>query len=479
MAFTFTSISSSIIDVSGGTGTLSELYTDAIAHTPGCMTNPSANVYQIEGNRELELSGTTILTVETGDTIQWDRTSNGNILEVQVNATIVFEAGSTMNMDASGNHMGYAYYYGRLDVQGTSGSRVVFDNCGRNLMYPYGSGSQSNGGAHTVAYLTIQNVVNTSGYAMFFNPSIATLHDDVTHTYDNIIAKAGPTESTGNAWLMYWNFGSYHNFTFTNIDITNGNGWLCYGTANLVIDGGTALNGDTDCRVYGSPGVGLMAANYDPVNTKAFGNHNANQNKTLFKNYTFDDGDNGVYTLGTLDRGAVLYCESCTFQNATNVANLTRGILVLYNPTYTSISGNNFVYSSAGGGTVLHARKMTLSVEDSGGSPIADATVTFRQKQGRETWVCTTDSNGDVLDPLGEPIWLIEQEETSNGVYSQWSDGTGDQVHVIEVYKDGYEPHSEEVAMNQDRTKTIVLSTETQSGTTLNNVTINGTATIY
>lgn len=474
MAFTFTSISSSIIDVASGTGTLSELYTDAIAHTAGCMTNPSANVYQIAGNRELELSGSTILTVETGDTIQWDRTSNGNILEVQQNATIVFEEGSTMNMDASGNHMGYAYYYGRLDVQGTSLNRVIFENCGRNFMYPYGSGTQSNGGAHTVAYLTIRNLVSASGYAMFFTPGQTTLHDDVTHTYDNIICQAGPTEATGNGWLAYFSWGSYHNFTFTNIDITNGNGWLIYGATNLKIDGGTALNGDSDSRIYAPPGVGHGSSAYDPVNPKVFGTHNRNQNKCLFKNYTFDDGDLGVYTLGTIDRGAVLYCESCTFQNATRVANIARGILVLYDPTYTSISSTNFNYSTSAGATVLHARKMTLTVEDSVASPIEGATVVFRQKQGREEWCCTTDSNGDVLDPQGEPIWLIEREETSNGVFSEWSDGTGDQIHVIEVFKEGYANHYQEIAMTSDQTITVTLDTAPPGSTKIYGSTFYG-----
>lgn len=471
MAFTFTTITSTLLDVASGTGTLSELYADAIAHTPGCMTNPSANVYQIEGNRELELSGTTILTIETGDTIQWDRTSHGNILEVQQNATIVFEAGSTMNQDASGDHMGYSYFYGRLDVQGTALSRVVWDNCGRNYIYPYGNGSQSNGGAHTVSYLTIQNLVNSSSYALYMSPGQTTLHDDVTHTFDNIISKGGPTEASGNGWLFYWGWGSFHNFKFTNIDMTNGNGWLIYGASNVHVDGGTALNGDTDSRVYGTPGAGNIASAYNPVNTKLFATQNSNQNKCLFKNYVFDDGDLGVYTFGTLDRGATVYLDSCTFQNATNVANLTRGILVLHNPTYTSISGSNFSYN---GGTVLHARKMTLTVEDSLTNPIADATVVFRQKEGKETWECRTDANGQVLDAHGEPIWLIEKEETSNGTFSQWSDGTGDQVHVIEVYKDGFSVHTQEVAMTADKTITVTLETAPPGSTKIYGATLYG-----
>jgi hypothetical protein len=103
---------------------------------------------------------------------------------------------------------------------------------------------------------------------------------------------------------------------------------------------------------------------------------------------------------------------------------------------------------------------MTLNVKDSGASPIADATVTFRQKEGREHWTCKTDSNGDVLDPKGDPIWLIEKEETSNGVFTQWSDGSGNQVHVIEVMKDGYDPHYEEIAMTADKTANVVLAVE-------------------
>lgn len=474
MAFTFTSITSTKIDVESGTGTLSELYADAIADTPGCMTNPSANVYEVQNNCEIELSGSTDLTIETGDTIQFSRTSNGTTWDVQGSAQITFEAGSTYIADVNGTHMGYAYFYGGLDIQGTSGNEVIFDNVGRNLMYAYGL----NGKSHNVNYLIARNLVSGSSYGLQFQPSVYSIVDSVTHTYENITVQGGPTEASGNGWLFYWGHGSYHNFTFNNIELTNGNGFLCYATSNLIIDGGTALNGDIDHKYYGTAGVGLMSSHYNTAKNENFGDHNTNQNKTLFKNYTFDDGDLGVYTAGSIGRGAVVYFESCTFQNAERAISVG-GIAVMYNPTFTSISVSNYNYISNRNPTVLHARKMTLTVEDSGGSPIEGATVTFRQKEGRETWTCTTDSNGDVLDPSGEPIWLIEREETSNGVFSEWSDGTGNQVHVIEVYKTGYEPHTEEVVMNQDRTKTITLSTETQSGTTLNNVTINSTATIY
>ena len=467
MAFTF-SISSSKIDVLTGTGTLAQLYTDAIADTAGCMTSPSANVYQVEGNRELELSSGVTVTTADGDTLQWNLTSNKYpILHVQIGAVLNLTQNTRIIGDTNGVQYSYIYFEGEVNVNGTSGNEVIFEL--HRSIYIYGYRNQD--WDHAI----IRDNVLASGYNLFFQPQAYDYDDTYTQSFDNITLQGGPTETSTNGYF-YCNAGDYTSVSFNNINMTNGYFALFYGCSNLMINGGTLLNTLAEHRYWGCGGVGLAGFHYDPVNPIQRGVEWQNQPKFKYKNYTFDDGDNGVYVAGIASRGSVVYFEDCTFQNGTYGVYANYGTVIWVGTnTFNSITTNR----RWGNGQHLYGRRLTLNVEDSGAAAIADATVTIRQKEGREFWQFRTDSNGDVLDPRGDPIILIEKEETSTGNFTQWSDGTGNQVHIIEVYKDGYEPHSEEVAMNQDRTKTITLSNEVQSGTTLNNVTINSTATIY
>ena len=469
MAFTF-SISSSKIDVLTGTGTLAELYTDAIADTAGCMTSPSANVYQVEGNRELELSSGVTVTTADGDTLQWALTANTYpILHVATGSVLNLTQNTKITGDTDGTHYSYIYIEGECNANGTAGNEVIFELYRSIYIYGYENVDWD--------HVILRDNVLSSGYMLFFQPDLYNTDQlNYTRSFDNITIQGGPTENANNGWIFFYG-GDYSTFTFNNIDITDTTWAFFYGCSNLTINGGTATSTNQEHRMWNCGGPRAPMQNFEISKTKLRGIDFQNQPKFYYKNYTFDANDAGVYTGPYVDRGTVIYVEDCTFKNATYGMRAQGGIIVLLGTqTYTSITTEKIWGPS---GTILHGRKLTLSVEDSGAAAIADATVTIRQKEGNEFWQFRTDSNGDVLDPRGEPIVLIEKEETSTGVFDQWSDGTGNQVHIIEVYKDGYEPHSEEVAMNQDRTKTIVLSTETQSGTTLNNVTINSTATIY
>lgn len=477
MAFSVT-VTSSLIAVTSGTGTLAELYADAIAASAGCMTTystsssssagTSVNIYQIVGNRELELRSGVTLTTDDGDTLQWTLTANKYpILDAQLGSVLNLSQNTTIIGDTNGVYQTYAYFQGETNVNGTSGNEVIFEKF--RSLYIYGYRNQD------WDHVIIRDCMLSSGYNLYFRPTLYDSNDSYTHTFDDITCLGGPTETSTNGYV-YFDTGDYTSFTFNNLNMTNGGYALFYQCSNLVINGGTLLNTNIDNRYYACGSEGLASWHYAPVNSIVRGATWQNQPKVKYKNYTFDDGDAGNYVGGVTYTGTVIYFEDCTFQNGNYGVYANFGTVIwLGTNTFNSITTADRRWNN---GQHLYGRRMTLNVSDSGATGIADATVTMRQKQGREHWSFRTDANGDVLDPRGDPIVLIEKEETSTGVFTQWSDGTGDQVHVIEVYKEGYTPHTEEIAMTSDKTVNITLQTRDASATVLNGTTLYN-ATIY
>ena len=79
----------------------------------------------------------------------------------------------------------------------------------------------------------------------------------------------------------------------------------------------------------------------------------------------------------------------------------------------------------------------------------------------------------------GDDPVFIEKEETSNGVYDQWSDGNGNQVHTITVSHPDYQVDTREIAFTQDRDITVTMSANPANQTLITGTsTITGTVTI-
>jgi len=202
-----------------------------------------------------------------------------------------------------------------------------------------------------------------------------------------------------------------------------------------------------------------------------------NQYMTMFDNCTFDNVDSGVY--GVQSYCSVILLKNCTFLNQIYPILAGGGLVLLYGTTtYPVAPTANILY--VGQGTVLHVNKLDITVQDEGAAALENASVHIRQKgSSLEQWNFFTDSNGQVkCCGYQEDIYLVEKEETANGVFTQWSDGTGDLVHEINISATGYTLDSREVAMNQDRSITAQLSTTPAGATTIYDSTFYG-STIY
>jgi hypothetical protein len=203
-----------------------------------------------------------------------------------------------------------------------------------------------------------------------------------------------------------------------------------------------------------------------------------NQYMTVFEGCTFDNVDSGVY--GVTSYVSVLLIKDCTFFNQTYPVYAAGGNALLYGTTTYPVAGVTSNIRYHGSGTVLHVRKLDITVLDENSDPLENAVVQIRQKDAtRELWNFSTDSNGEVkCCGFQEDIYLVEKEETANGVFAQWSDGTGNLVHEINVSYPGYTVDTREVAMTQDRSIVVQLSTAPAGATTIYDSTFYG-STIY
>ena len=207
---------------------------------------------------------------------------------------------------------------------------------------------------------------------------------------------------------------------------------------------------------------------------------------TITATWAGDDGAKGFggepqYQFRTLYDGVYLLKGTNYFKNGLYGMYAYYSQVRLYN--FTGVYENLAVDRAwAGSGTFLHSRALDLTVLDENSDPLENATVRIRTKlektvDGRdypyEEFSFLTDENGEVKGCVEDSIYLTEKEEPSNGVFIQWSDGTGDNVHIIEISKEGYTLDTREVAMTEDKIIVAQL-TDTPAGAT----TING-STFY
>ena len=416
--FTF-SISATKIDVLSGTGTLAQLYTDAIAASAGCMTNPSGTTYQVEGNRELELSSGVTLNVETGDKLQWNLTANKYpTFGVAAGSTLNLAAGCTISGDTTtpASHLSYWYWHGTIQISGTEENPVILENYRSIYLGTYDTTPM------TWTYVTLRENAYASGYFVYFYGNSTTGFDgtQVAHSFTNITVS--DTRGYGIISFLYGDYSAWtiEDWTVDGIEELNFNynhalklkGWEIKNTADYI-------------RLY-NVGSALESAKINSSKARDFEANGHNQPMVMFEECTFDNLDSGVYNFLAYCGGHCLV-KGCTFKNASSGLFALDTIIRLYGTqTYTSVTTEK---SWNGGGTYLHSRKLDITVTD-GTDPIENATVRIRTKlektvSGRdypyEEYSFLTDENGQVKGMVEDPIYLTEKEESSANNFINWS----------------------------------------------------------
>jgi hypothetical protein len=467
-------VTSSKIDITSGTETLKTIYTAVAASGfPGLMTeNVADNAYTINGNIELEISSGATLNItdasyEDGYLYWGSLTANkAPGLDIARGSTFTCTApGFTFNMDVNNGQYNYWYVYGDCTVTGTLAKPIVITRYYATRCYAYG---------YSINFdhvnFTDPSTYSTSSYPIYL---------------DN--ATDGSKWPEAGEW------------SFTNITIDNrtDSGYIfrVYGGdwSNVILD-----NWLSDDTRYGFSGLGghvkftnstfkhiqnystivhsgvsgYMNSVYEatPMNKDLF------QEKWTFENCTFEDNNDSSSTeygfrLGY--RGTFIKFKNCTFAGVDDA--LRYGIsshqyskILLEGgeagQTWTNVTDNK-IYGSTH--NYYDVYSLDLTVSDSGGSPIEDATVAVRQKEGHEHWMFRTDSNGNIKDLYGDLPVFAYQQQYGTSSFDVWSDGTGDQVHVIEIVKDGYVADTREVSFSSNKIITVTLDTNPANQTTI------------
>jgi len=468
MAFTVAT-SSSKIDITSGTGNLSDLET--AVDDAGIFTS-TGQVFEVIGNRELEISSGVTLNTTDGDTLQWNPTANlSPVLDVVAGAILNIAQNTIIDFDTNRTHQGRMYSYGTVNCSGTEGNEVIFQNMGHHYLYMYDTTPWQ------WDYVIWQNTIHVNNYLMYiFQTGISSANGPSTaHVFNNITVRGtGEATNFGNLLFYYTDMGKWTMDNWTVEAISNM--YIRYGTT-LKFTNSTFQNMSNlvrpEASVAGSPNM----SHYDTSKNLIVFSGNVNQNMIVFENCTFDDVDSGVYGIYSINTPILL--KNCTFDNQTYPIYANGATVLLYGTTtYPVAPTANIKYG--GQGTVLHVRKLDITVLDENSDPLENAIVHIRQKDAtREQWAFYTDSNGQIrCGGYDEDIYLVEREEYSNGNFVEWSDGTGDLVHVIDVSAGGYTVDSREVAMNQDREITVQLSVAPAGATTIYDSTFYG-STIY
>ena len=469
-------VSSSKIDITSGTETLASVYTAVAASgNPGVMVEDTINKeYSIVGTVELEIStGATLnITDSSYDNgyLQWSSTGNGVGIDVDTNGNLNITApGFIINLDVDNGSYRYMYLKGNVNISGTSGNNIIIKRyfatrcwAGLNSSAPY---------INTIVfnYVNFQDpsTYSTSNYALWFDQS------------------------------SYYSFPGVGDWSFTNITIdnTSNSGYIFRAYSgdwsNVILDGFDTTNTRYGCRSDGG-NVKFTNSTFRNIATYAYHytagqgtyyysplgidvNKGIYQPKWTYENCTFqDNGDASSTEYGArlYYCGAIVKYKNCTFIGVDD--EMSYGIDAYMNPrilleggqagqTFTNV-GNEVNYGTLR--AYYDVYSLDLTVNDSEGSPLADASVTIRQKEGKESHAFETDSSGNIIDMYGDlPVFVHRVNYTNSSTFDLWSDGTGDQIHEIIISYPGYQLDTREVAFTEDKTIVAQLSVN-EVGTT-------------
>lgn len=443
------------IDVASEVITLSELVTAVgslvVIELVGSVVTIKHHAIGTGTARELYLSGTTILTIDSSlSQLAWTwgaTTQTANCLTVLSTAKIVCDRsiGSdfTFNFDknATPSHYGYITFYGESDFDGNpEGDYIVLKNY-RNLYWYCQVANEWN------CVQLMDNTLNT-GYFMYL--SHADMATDAVQTFNNVII--GGVSNT-NGYAIISSGGFFPNLTFNNCTFANTTYLqLSYSTirfTNCLFDG--IVNGNHPLTQECGKNVGLaylktVGSTYEECIC---------QPKLFFDTCTFD-GDSRRRRGFRFTSGTVAYLKNCTIQNCNvGLSSESQSVVLLNGCTFTNnVSDKSYTT----GGEFLYAHTLNLLIQDSTGTPISGAVVKIRQIDGDETWTFITGADGKIYDMYSNyPIFVHYEEDFGATIY-YWSDK--DQVnkyHTIEVGKQGYATAYETETFEADKTKTITL----------------------
>jgi len=478
------SLTSTKIDITSTGGvqaTLEEVYQAVIAvdatrmTRTGTGTSADPYVYQlIPGTGaayvELEISsGCKVLFQNSGSNYSrlewtWGSTTVATyMLDFASNSEVEIEPGFIFDLDAtSASHYAYIILRGQINAVGTLGNEIIFKHYRNLYFYPYA-------GTHTFEYVKFMDTTYSSGYMFYMTylqaaspVTVSMKHITVmntSNTWGRIYINYVSTPPTDWA-LEDWRIEKVYYPLYTTASTVRLVRWYFKDTSVQAIVYG--------CGTGSPPPVITTKSDSSP--TKDF------QPAFIFEGCTFDNTDLGNIAAYCYYPGRIIFM-SPTFIGLNYGAYSAYSSLVCWHGTITMASGTKKVWSTEGRHVTV--RQVGITVKDLNGDPIEGAVVSIQQSEMKEWYSATTNADGEVLNIFDMKPFFIEKEETSNGVFVNWSDSIADgRYHEFVATADGYSSETAKYEITQDRDIVITLTPKNTGATVINNATINN-STIY
>lgn len=472
------------IDITAGTETLKSVYTAVAASGfPGIMTEDTADKEYTIINAELEISAGATLDITNASYedgyLQWTLSANrAPGLDVLNTGTLTCTApGFTFNLDSNNGNYNYWYIYGNMTLTGTVAKPIVITRYYRMRFFSRTSGN-------TISWDYV-NFTDASSYSASGSPIwIDYGYASPDYTFDHITITDDGTSTYG---LILDSGMDDTGITFDNYSVTS----VRYGIAahgqNFKMTNSTFEQTYYDMISGGGNNGGTYYKNQ-------YTEYHANtlkQPKITFEDCTFKDN----YVVSVNEVGLrvndyiLIKVKNCIFQGENAGNPLAYGLQGLYGSrfllqggiagqTWTDVT-NTFYFNTSHAPGYYEVYELDLTVNDSGGSPLENVSVTVRQKEGHEHHQFLTDASGNIKDCHGDnPVFIYREILTNTPTYDVWSDGSGSLVHIITISHPDYQVDTREVAFDQNRSITAQLTANAVGVTTIYDATIHG-GTIY
>lgn len=427
-----------VTSITGGQATFAELVTAVNAVTAGTITGSgtSGDPYVIttpSGYRELEISNGCEILMEADTFIEWGSitTSGQYALDIAAGGKLTIEEGCKLDCSAGAAAAVYWTCYGEIHAVGTEAKPVLIYGLHRWYFYPrvdseliwiefdYNRAGYIiyNSGDTNFPEIIVQiknckflNTTSANCRALYLTSNIFVNWQIEDCLFDNMLSTVlyGATVKLKNCTftnmndhsILAYNNGGYNGSPYST-SVTPANDPKIGIQALLVLDGCVFQDNslDSDYAVYGAYGT-----------------------RVLLKDCVFDNLYEGLYPN-------------------------TNGMFLVHNNSFTDVANEvNF-----NNGVLLHAHEIDITVQDENGDPIEGICVSLVQVDGKERHSEFTNSNGKILTAFGGNPFLIEKEETSEGVFEDWSD------HYLIASGKGYKTVVRDIGVTQDLTITITM----------------------
>jgi len=470
------SIQSTYINVASGTGSLEDLYQtiyDLAGGAETYMTKIGAGpyIYEILGNKLLYLRGGSVLNINNpGDELRWTLSiSAAPVLYSFIGSELNVVEGCTLNFNnnapASGIYT-YIYMSGKIRLEGTIANPITLKNYSQFRLYSSVSDAEDRYFNNVrLGYITY----SASFYYLSF-------YQDTYSSYSPVgIFKNITIDGEDRGVIVFSQSSDLSKVLFDNFITDRVYSIVTTQGSNLKFSNSSFKKGYYYNSIYG-----LAAQNRYYRSSDAYKRAESFQPKITFENCVFEDNYTSVATKACFhynNYNTIIKFKNCTFSGNVYIP-MNRGAAVGYGTSmlwegeniFTNITEDRYWHPDYNG-QHLHVFPLEMHVVDRNNNYIEGANVGVAQSEGKEDFQFVTydspgnnpsgDPVGNIRDLFGDNPVFVHREETSTGVYENWSDDiSAGRYHQITISKPGYKLWTRNVTFDQDVVITAVLEPE-------------------